>query len=394
MVEPRVAQMLEPKFESRFCALLLVAATTLAARGVSQPVSVPAPEGDKKVGSLYVHLKDAIRIDPYLQDHAKRELMLRFWYPITGHSTCHPAEYTPHRVWAYMERLSGSPLPGIRTSSCLNAAMTPGTHPVILFSHGYTGTFTDSTFLFEDLASRGYIVASIAHTNESTAVEFPDGKLVPGVLGSYLDFPSLRTDQESIRFARAVRLSDLNFVLDELGRQNQGNGPLAGTLNLSAIGIMGHSLGGEVALSALRQDSRLKAAVALDSPTGSDDLTSTGKPVLMLTAARRSWTPQECQFWESLRGPKLLVNIPWADHFTFSDASWILETPSLFPGDLHANRTVHFLRNSIAGFFDQYLKESSARLLPYRLQSQSGISVTTQSQRLCPANSATAQGGV
>jgi dienelactone hydrolase len=380
--------------KARFCALLLGVVTALAARGQSQPVPVPALEGQKRVGTIYVYVQNPTLIDPYVRDGAKRELMLRVWYPSAQRSKCHPAEYTPEKVWAYIEQLSGSPLPAIRTSSCLNAPIEPGRHPVVLFSHGYTGTFTDSTFLLEDLASHGYVVVSIAHTHESTAVEFPGGRLVSGLLGSYLNSESLHADERSIRFARSVRLSDLKFVLDELGRRNRRNGLLAGRLNLSEVGIMGHSLGGEVALSALQQDSRLKAAVALDPPISSEDVALTAKPVLMITAAGRSWSPEECQFWRSLHGPRLLINASKADHFTFSDASWMLGTSAAFPDDPHGRRTVHFLRNSIAGFFEQYLKESSAGLRPYMVPSQPGILVTTQSQSLCSAKLATAQGGV
>jgi len=32
--------------------------------------------------------------------------------------------------------------------------MTKGVHPVIVFTHGYTGTFTDYSFLFEDQVNR------------------------------------------------------------------------------------------------------------------------------------------------------------------------------------------------------------------------------------------------
>ncbi len=74
-------------------------------------------------------------------------------------------------------------LPEVRTNSCLDAPIAEGAHPVILFSHGYTGAFTDYTFIFEDLASRGYVVASVDHTYEATAVEFPDGRFVKSVFG-------------------------------------------------------------------------------------------------------------------------------------------------------------------------------------------------------------------
>ena len=46
--------------------------------------------------------------------------------------------------------------------------------------------FTDYTFIAEDLASRGYVVAAVDHPCEATAVEFPDGRVVKSAFGSHL----------------------------------------------------------------------------------------------------------------------------------------------------------------------------------------------------------------
>ena len=54
-------------------------------------------------------------------------------------------------------------MPEVRTNSCLDGPISEGRQPVVVFVRVYTGTFTD-TFLFEDLASRGYVVAAVDHT--------------------------------------------------------------------------------------------------------------------------------------------------------------------------------------------------------------------------------------
>ena len=122
-------------------------------------------------------LVDSTRDDPFLANGTKRELLVRFWYPASLTQGCEPADYTSPTVWSYFSKLLEFPLPEVRTNSCLDAPITDGAHPVVVFTHGYTGTFTDYTFIFEDLASRGYVVASVDHTYEATAVEFPDGRL-------------------------------------------------------------------------------------------------------------------------------------------------------------------------------------------------------------------------
>src|SRR5262249_41745061 len=142
--------------------------------------------GPNMVGTTVIYLVDSSRRDPYTANSTKRELSVRFWYPASPDLGCHPAEYTSPRVWSHFSDLAGIPLPSVSTNSCREAPVADGGHPIVMFSHGYTGTFTDYTFLFEDLASRGYVVASVNHTYEATAVEFPDGRFIESIPGSHL----------------------------------------------------------------------------------------------------------------------------------------------------------------------------------------------------------------
>jgi len=143
--------------------------------------AVPSPTGPSRVGTRVMRVVDSKRDDPFLENGSKRELLVRFWYPAAlGQTVCKPAEYTPPAVWSYFSQLMGLPLPAVTTNSCKDAPITDGVHPVVVFTHGYTGTFTDYTFIFEELASRGYVVASVDHTYEATALSFPmDGLSTP-----------------------------------------------------------------------------------------------------------------------------------------------------------------------------------------------------------------------
>jgi dienelactone hydrolase len=311
--------------------------------------------------------------------------MVRFWYPSAPNANCRLSEYASPKVWAYLSQLSGFPLPNVTTHSCLNAIIAEGSHPVLIFSHGYTGSFTDSTFLFEDLASRGYFVVSIAHTYESTAVEFPDGRLIKSVFGSYLDGDSLRTDEQSLRLARSVRLADLKFVFDELQRLNRSGGFVAGKLDLARAGVMGHSLGGEVALFSLLRDPRWRAALVIDSPITDEDSAGTSKPVLIVTAGRERWNEQECRLWRNLHGPRLSVNLPGAGHLTPTDAIWMFpDVPGLIAArTMRPEKIVGGLRELAAGFFDTHLRGAvHTPATPY-LSSYRDALVNNQSESLC-----------
>src|SRR5262249_19161994 len=150
------------------------------------------------------------------------------------------------------------------TNSCLNAPVADGRHPVVVFSPGFTATFTDYTFLLEDLASRGYLVAAINHTYDATAVEFPDGRLEKSLFGSHLTSYT-HSDAQTLAFVAAVRLADIKFVLDTLQRlAAEGDGPFTGKLDLSRIALAGHSLGGLTTILGLQSDRRFASAVILD----------------------------------------------------------------------------------------------------------------------------------
>ena len=358
-----------------------------SAAGSSFTTAVPAPTGPNHVGTLVVRLVDLQRNDPYLATNGKRELLIRFWYPASVGQGCKPAEYTSPKAWAYISQITHVDLPEIKTNSCLNAPITHGPHAVIVVTHGYTGTFTDYTFLAEELASRGYVIASVAHTYETTAVEFPDGRLVKSVFGSHFAPDTLRTDDKALSFAWSMRLQDLHSVLNELARLNT-TGPLAGELDMSRLAVMGHSLGGLAAMGSVARERRFKAAVVIDAPlTKPSAAMGTDKPVLILVAGREQWSALDCQLWRNLRGPRFLVHLRGAEHLTLSDAVWAAkDVPELATqtGAMGGEKTVAAIRNYIAAFLDTaLLGKPKSPLLNTPSSSYTDAAVITQKQSLC-----------
>jgi pimeloyl-ACP methyl ester carboxylesterase len=346
--------------------------------------SVPAPMGPMHVGTRVMDLIDSRSDDPFLADGTKRELLVRFWYPASLDQGCEPAEYTSPTVWSYFSQLAEFPLPEVKTNSCQDAPATGGAHSVIVFTHGYTGTFTDYTFLFEDLASRGYVVASVDHTYEATAVEFPDGRFVKSVFGSHLAESTWRRDEQSLALAASARPKDLKFVVDELARlNNEASSPFTRKLDLTRVGVAGHSLGGLAALLGLQQEERFKAAVLLDArvPDGRASLTKT--PVLVLAMGRERWSDEECRLWGDLRGPRFAVNLKGAEHLTPTDAVWLAKG-AIKTGSVGAEKTIEALRNYIAAFLDANLRgRQFDPLLTGPSSYYPDAEVTTETQSMC-----------
>ena len=71
----------------------------------------------------------------------------------------------------------------------------------------------------EELASHGYVVVAMDHT-DCWATEFPDGRYLTGNHSGDV----------------AGRLTDMQFLLDEVTRLNNGDPMFAGRLDLNCIG--------------------------------------------------------------------------------------------------------------------------------------------------------------
>jgi dienelactone hydrolase len=346
--------------------------------------AAPRPTGASQVGTRLMHMTDAVHDDPYLADGTKRELMVRLWYPTPGNAPCTPAPYTSAAVLSEISQLLGATtLPQISTNSCLDAPVAAGAHPIVVITHGFTGTFTDYTFLTEDLASRGYVVASVDHTYEATAVEFPNGTVAKSVFGSHLTSYT-RSDPQALAFAVSVRIGDLSFVLDELAALAKAReGVFAGKLDLSRIALAGHSLGGLTAVRGVEHDARFRAAISLDGLVPDRLTLPTWTPVLLLTAGRSRWNENDCQLWSALQGVRLAVNFNGAEHTAFSDALW-LGHGAVATGRMGMDKTVTAIRDVSAAFLDAAFAVGpmNAPAIPSLLTDLDTV-VTTQAQSRC-----------
>jgi len=165
--------------------------------------------------------------------------------------------------------------------------------PVVLFSHGLGGTRAGYAYLGRHWALRGYVAVFLEHRESDASVSWDKRP---------------RQGMAPIQRAAGVqnfllRVKDVSVVLDQLERWNKSDGhALAGMLDLSRIGMSGHSFGAATTQAMSGQvfshgkssytDLRIKAAIAFSPSSpgrGSDPKEAFGSvkiPWMLMTGTR------------------------------------------------------------------------------------------------------------
>jgi Platelet-activating factor acetylhydrolase, isoform II len=235
-------------------------------------ISLPHPTGKHKVARMSMQLIDENRLEAYSTERKdkKRELVVWIWYPASPISDSKPASYLPDK-WSEADFVYGIKL-GTTKFECHSFENAPVSafqpvYPVLIFSQAGFSVLSYSAII-EEIASHGYVIVGINHTYDAPVTVFSDGRIITAS-PQFMEGVNSRAGliEESFQFRAAVadyKTSDIEFVVDQLAEINKRSGVLAGRLDLTGLGVFGHSLGGNAALEFCRKDNRCKVAVNLD----------------------------------------------------------------------------------------------------------------------------------
>jgi len=194
-----------------------------------------AARGTYKVGVRTIKLVHPAQVDVLHGSAGQhplydRPLTVEIWYPAQIPSSQQPTvtyESTLGRANDPKRPLIPFTFQG-RAARDAEPDPSGGAYPLVIVSHGYPGSRLLLTYLTENLASKGYVVVAIDHT-EST-------------YGDLAGFPSTLLN----------RSLDDGFVLSEMARLagKTSKSFLAGLLNADNTALIGYSMGGYGALNA------------------------------------------------------------------------------------------------------------------------------------------------
>lgn len=282
---------------------------------------IPEITGQYLVGSTQLVLIDESRNETLVDtNNSAREILIRVWYPAEDISENLLPILSEEEKEAFANAFNvnknfvKSSRRNNLSNSYIDAPLLYKTDkfPVVIFMHGFSSFEKQNLTMMEELASHGYVVLSLNHPHESIVSLFPDGREVYMIdvnreeMGYYSQTENeLQHNIENLKILQSgtsshdekidaviesyqdfyidvkkftdQRYDDLNFVIDKL-EEDTNLGIFTGRLKNNNIGLVGHSMGGYIALrAAVDGIDNVTAVISMDIgfsvPTKEDDIT-------------------------------------------------------------------------------------------------------------------------
>jgi hypothetical protein len=334
-------------------------------------LELPAPTGPYAVGTRVVTLEDPARDDPYAPGVQPRRIAVQVWYPTvdvdepTGPWLPSPA--------AAVDAIAGTfEVPGMLLSHLADVdgharvdarAVERGDFPLVVFSHGWSGTRLLHTSQLASIASHGYVVAGLDHTHAALVTVFSDGTTIG------LDPRTLPSDPSSPGYADAARTllatfaDDLELTVDALDTVLPAD--LAAAIDHDRVALVGHSTGGGASYLACSRRRWCDATIGYDpwvEPLP-DELVGAGLERPMLSIRSADWldTPNDVRLRRLHAGSSGTggrVAIHGTLHRDFSLAGLVSPlSPHLgYSGRTPARETLAIVDAWTVAFLDHHLK--------------------------------------
>lgn len=396
------------RMAGRVVGVLLVLVATVGLPMVWPVIRLPKPTGPHPIGTAWLVVRDSTRHERFsTKPAAMREFPVKIWYPATADAKGPLAPYAePEETNALgmIPPILTAQTRLARTHSMLGVPVAPGSWPVVIFSHGYTGYAAQNTPQMEELASRGYVVASIAHTGEASWTPFPGGRGVPldtaimnmmkgmaaqarkaggdpkkaqdsamallavaDPVARKANFRAfLQQSPEPLRSQSVMQWAlDTKALLDVLGNLQAGSAesPFRGKLDLQHVGVFGMSYGGATAGEFCRLDHRCRAAINIDGGQYGGLVDDSLRVPLLIIGSEQA-IAVHVPVLDLVRAPAYLLKVPATNHVGLTDMSlqgplfaWIGMTGRLDPA-----RRESIMTDYVVGFFEKYLMGRSPEL--------------------------------
>ena len=318
--------------------------------------------GPYKIAETSTILIDSSRTDPFEQDGSFREVPVHFYYPAD--------------------------------------ASEGEQYPLVLFSHGAFGYYQSNTSTYTELVSNGYVVAALDHPHHAFFTRDTDGKTIivdMDFLNAAMNLNSSTDKQEQFALYcdwMALRKADMNFAADAIktaaqigaadgrwfipGKDSETIRDVLDMIDISKIGLMGHSMGGATSVALGRERDDITAVIDLDGTmlgeylgveNGEFVINDTPYTVPALEFSNwESYTDREQYLAEGGRYPNdemikrasagFSTTVRGTKHMDFTDLPLLSPTLGnmLGSGERNTEETMTIVNSVVLQFFNCYLK--------------------------------------
>jgi hypothetical protein len=397
-----------------FSAVLLLSGPLFGSAPEDDGFVYPRPTGEHRVGTRFLFLEDADRPDAYTEDpEDRRWISIKAWYPASPEEGAEPDvfgdnDFTRSLVEAgVFDSLFTDEVAKRPTYSYPGAPVAPGSSPWPAIIYSSSGVITANTFLYEQLASHGYVVLAVGHPHWCEFYFDQDGEMFyPDKQNRYyvemwreeasqevIDTKELitraATSEEKMQLFRELnklmptevsdlRLwkEDIDFLLERLEEINSVEGPLQGALDTGRIGIFGYSKGGALAGQFCATDGRIRAGINLGGFGFGDIVEHDLEVPFMFMEHVEPWCegclPINLPFFDRAKSDAYMVQVEGALHGNFTDLPLVSGyiVPNGIVGPLDGETSAAILGSYTLAFFDTYVKGLSRAPILDRVPSQ------------------------
>uniref|UniRef100_A0A665W2Q0 Platelet-activating factor acetylhydrolase n=1 Tax=Echeneis naucrates TaxID=173247 RepID=A0A665W2Q0_ECHNA len=278
----------------------------------SNNLGIPPANGPNHVGCT-----------DFMMDHTAQGSFFRLYYPCQETEKSEKADWVPCREYfngladfmkinrTLSERIFNYLFGSFKIPAFLDAPFKSREKcPVVIFSHGLGAFRTLYSAICVELASQGFIVASVEHRDQSASATFYFHEKTDSENASktsWMYYRTLRHGESEFPLRNKQvkqRADECIQALDRLTKFNSGIrmqnvlqtqfdwAALENSMDLCRVAVMGHSFGGATVIESLCKEVNFKCGVALDAwmfPLDDEIFPRVKQPIFFINSEKFQW---------------------------------------------------------------------------------------------------------
>ncbi|KAM9339711.1 platelet-activating factor acetylhydrolase [Symphorus nematophorus] len=351
----------------------------------------------------------AVGCTDFMMDHTVKGSFFRLYYPCQESEKAEKPDWVPCREYfngladfmkinrALSERIFNYLFGSFKIPAYLDAPFkSNGKCPVIIFSHGLGAFRTLYSAICAELASQGFIVASVEHRDQSASATYyfrekteserandnvprTSASVQDNMVREWMYYRPLQHGESEFPLRNKQvkqRADECILALDRLTEINSGIPvqnvlqtkfdwtTLQNSMDLCRIAAVGHSFGGATVIEALCKEVKFKCGIALDAwmfPLDDEIFPRVKQPIFFINSEKFQWAGNISRMkkLDSALIQRKMITIRGTVHqsfpdFTFLTGNWIGKLMKL-KGEIDPELAIDLSNKATLAFLQRHL---------------------------------------